>query len=283
MPFYFTEKAIKMFSKYIYCAFWMFIHFTLCANAPHHTTAYIGSPNTIEVVPSYSHYSTNSFWDAHGNKLPIYDKFQKDTANLYVEYTVCGKNSLWAFGGYDNVDETLNRKEKGVEDLEIGWKSKLFGDETSACATQLTAIIPIRKEKASINYGKLGMELGIIYSDLFDALCNKGWYDLYLAYRFYDGHPSDVIRVQAALGYCVLSNVVLLAEGKLDYGLNKHKKSYRDNYIAFNPGYRLIELQYEGRWEVIEGAWLIIGGFHHVWGRNIGTGGGGFGGAWFNF
>lgn len=255
----------------------------LCSATPHHTTAYIGSKGDWEILPSYSYYSTKTFWNCKGHKLPAYDKFHQETGNLYLEYAVDNKNSIFFEGAYNKVSESLNHNCKNFEDPRVGWKHQFYLREESALTGQITLTAPYGKHKTSVRYGQFGIEASLIYSDLFDFWDSRGWYDLSAGYLCMTGFPSDQIKAKAALGYLLFSHCVILAEVGVDYGLDLGKLNYKSNFITLNSGYRLVRGQLEFRWELLERAWLILGTFQHLAGKNNGCGGGGFGGAWITF
>ncbi|MFA6915115.1 MAG: hypothetical protein WC222_01845 [Parachlamydiales bacterium] len=265
------------------CLLWVFLVGVLCSAAPHHTTAFLGAPGQVEIVPSVSYYSAHSFWNSKGRRLPAYENFRKENAQLYLEYAVNQHNSLWVQGKYERVHEALNHEGQAFGDPELGWKHQFYLCRDTALTGQITAILPYNRQKPSIRYGCAGAEATIIYSSLFNFWYSSGWYDLSAGYRYYFGSPSDIIRGEAAIGYLLLPNLVILAEGKLDYGMNAKRKSFKDNYLAYNRGYRLAQGQAELRWEVFSQSWIILGIFQNIWGRNVGTGGGGYGGAWITF
>lgn len=186
-------------------------------------------------------------------------------------------------GGYSTANESINAKAKSLEDLELGWKWLLCNGKTSAFTSQFTVIIPTGKERCSIRYGKLGGEWDLLYSNIFNFLQHFGWYDLLLGYRFYHDGPSDQIRASIALGYDIKPYASVIAMTKLDYGVLNGRKNFHRNNITLDPNYRLLEMQIECVVDLSPNASLTFGFFKHVWGENVGTGGGFFGGAWFIF
>jgi hypothetical protein len=153
---------------------------------------------------------------------------------------------------------------------------------TSALTLQLIGIVPASDKKSSIRYGQPGAQISLLYSDIF-CLKKWGWYDLDIGYRHYQGFPSSQFLASAAIGYWIFSRFYLLASAQLDYGVWNGKANYNVNNVVFHPNYRLFKGQIEGVAEINAYASLVLGAFRHLWGMNTGTGGGYFGGAWFNF
>lgn len=257
----------------------------LCAigEEPHHTTAYIGSPGDTAILLTYSTYTTQHFWNKDGKKLPTYNHFDSKSYLMYVECALNCCNSFTLNAGYSTVKESLNGKSRGAEDCELGWKHLLCAGATSALTAQVIAIIPVGDFKSSVRYGKFGVQADLLYSDMFCLLNRTGWYDLDIGYRAYQGFPSDRVIANAAVGYDITSCIQMIATGECDYGIyNGHAKSNFNN-VLLNPNYRLVRAKIECVARVWSHALISLGVYKHLWGRNIGTGGGFFCGIWIDF
>lgn len=252
------------------------------SDEPHHTTAYIKNSGELDLLLSYSNYRTDHFWNKHGKLHPTYNRFERKSYLLYAEYAIRYTDSLSFNGGYSTISESLNGNSRGLEDPEIGWKHLFYEGKTSALTSQLIAIIPIGDKKSSIRYGKAGFQLGILYSDLYCLLNRWGWYDLSIAYRYYQGFPSDRLLANIAIGYNIFSRLQILISSLYDDGFCNGKSKDNLNNVAFHPNYRLWKVQGEFLIDVCYAS-LTLGAFKHLWGRNVGSGGGFVGGIWFDF
>jgi hypothetical protein len=250
---------------------------------PHHTTAYIGYPNELDILPSYSTYSTDHFWNRQGKRRPTYNHFHRQSWLLYAEYALNNCNSFSLNGGYSQVEESLNGHSRGFEDAELGWKHLLYEGKTSALTSQLIGIIPCGDKKSSIRYGQWGFQANLLYSDIFSLFNRFGWYDLGLGYRFYNGFPSDQIRADASVGFDLTSRLFLIGSSHLEYGLFNGSSQHNFNHVVFHPNYRLLKVNLECVVKICSHCYGSIGAFKHVWGRNVGAGGGFFGGTWILF
>lgn len=250
---------------------------------PYHDTAFIGPPSTFYGLSYFSYYKTDHFWNKHGKKLPTFNKFNRKTYRVDMEYDINCHHAVFIKGGYTMVDEELNGRSRGIEDPEASWQTLLYGNDYSAFSGKATAIIPVGPKKSCIRYGKFGGEIKLLYSRMFEFLQHGWWYDLGLAYRMYSGFPSDQIRADASLGCSLTPYLWVISITRFDYGLFNGDGSANRNNICFNPNYRLLETQVEGILEVYQHILLTIGGFFHLWGENIGAGGGFYSGAWIIF
>lgn len=262
---------------------WLLTALTVSAEEPHHTTAFIGASGDVDLLVSYSNYSTRHFWDRSGKKHPTHNKFEKHSCQCFGEYALNGLNSMFFNARYSRVEESLNGNSQGFEDAEVGWKRLIWGNKRSAFTGQIVGIIPPQCRKASVRYGIFGGEADLIFSQIFKILNRCGWYDLIAGYRAYSGYPSDQIRLGGSVGYYILRNWRVIATCRLNYGVYNGKAGHRLNNVVLNPNYRLLTSQIECDFKLFSHFSLALGVFKHMWGRGIGTGGGCFGGIWFDF
>lgn len=181
------------------------------------------------------------------------------------------------------TEEKLNGHSRGFEDPELSWQVLLFKNSSSAFSAKLTGIIPIGPTKSCIRYGKMGGELKFLYSKIFQSLKKPCWIDLGLGYRLYNGFPSDQMNANVSLGYTLVPHVWILSSTQLYYGLFNGKTKFNQNNICFNPNFRLLTTQIQAIAQIYTHLSLNLGGFIHLWGENVGCGGGVYCGTWFIF
>lgn len=250
---------------------------------PYHDTAFIGPANSFYGLAYFSYYKTDHFWNEHGKKLPTFNKFNRKSYRLDMEYDINCRNAVFLKDGYSMVDESLNGRSRGLEDPEASWQYLLYGNCTSAFSGKATVIIPVGPKKSCIRYGKFGGELKLLYSKIFELLQRGWWYDLGLGYRMYSGFPSDQIRANCCIGCAITPCIWLISTTRLDYGVFNGDEKANPNNICFNPNFRLLSTQIEGIVKVYKHVLLTGGGFFHLWGENIGAGGGFYSGMWIIF
>jgi hypothetical protein len=250
---------------------------------PYHETAFIGPANTFYGLTYFSYYKTDHFWNKQGKKLPTFNTFSRKSYRLDMEYDINCLNAVFLQGGYTMVDESLNGRSRGIEDLETSWQHLFYRKGCSAFSGKATLIIPIGPKKSCVRYGQWGGELKILYSRLFNLLQRCCWYDLGLGYRIYSGFPSDQVRANLSIGCNLMPYVWLINTTRLDYGVFNGRAKANPNNICFNPNYRLLETQIEGLIQVYKYVLVTAGGYFHLWGENIGAGGGFYSGLWITF
>lgn len=275
--------------KLFYILVTFFFSLEVICSQPYHQTAFIAPEGAIDLLFSYSTYSADHFRNKKGRRHPTYNHFSTQNYKVYSEYSFNDQNSFTLNGGYSFGKTSLNGNKFGFNDIELGWKHLIFGDEDSALTLKLIGIIPCMKHKSLITYGQWGAQAGFIYSRFFSFYNFCSWYDVDAAYRWYEGFPSDQIRAHVALGVDLGSHFAFfwscIGSCFLEYGVYNGKERYYKNHILLNPNYRLIKAQGECRFSpsIFPNLTLTLGGFVHVWERQISLGSGFMGGTWFDF
>jgi protein XagA len=250
---------------------------------PYHITAFISPAGEIDNLLTYSSYSTDCFWNQFCKKLPTYNHFCQKSFLLYSEYAINRQNSVTFNGGYSTIQESLNGNSCGFEDLELGWKHLIQAKKDAAFTVQIIGLIPMGDKKSSLRYGILGMQVDLLYSRIFDLIDHKAWYDWELGYRYYRGFPSDQILTSLTLGTYIYSQIQIIAAGHLFYGLFNGKSKCNFNNVAFHPNFRLLTGQLECVIQILSRSSISLGVYHHLWGQNVGIGGGYYCALWLDF
>jgi len=249
-----------------------------------HFTAYTKDPCCTSLFIDYWYYRTDHFWNSSGKRLSCDNHFKKKKTSTYVEYGLTCTDTLSALASYTFVDESLNGSASGLGDFEIGWKHKLWEYSEHTISAQAVGIIPASEYRPALRYGRAGAEVNLLYSNSFyiprHGQCGRTHFRV--GYRSYIGFPSDQIRADAKVCYSISPKVQLLAQTSLEYGLFNGRSRVSQSNFALNPNYRLFKAQLQcvfHLWSIP----LTLGYRWHVWGRNVGTGGGFLGSARLNF
>ncbi|MBN9377741.1 MAG: hypothetical protein J0H93_05145 [Chlamydiales bacterium] len=250
---------------------------------PYHETAFIGPAHTFYGLSYYSYYHTKHFWDSQGKRLPSFNPFTRKSYRLDMEYTLSSSQSVFVKGGYTMVEERLNGNSRGIEDPEASWQTLLYADTRSALSGKLTLIIPVGPKKSCVRFGQWGGEIKVLYSKIFDHWKIPFWIDMGLGYRLYGGFPSDQIRASLSIGWKGTARFWLISSSQLYYGVGNGKKDANQNNICFHPNFRLLTSQVQAIYQMFDCLAFNIGGYLHLWGENIGAGGGFYAGSWILF
>lgn len=233
---------------------------------------------------TYSSYSSNEFWNHEGTKRDAHNDFEKKSYSLYGEFGLTKRDTISAQGSWARVDESINGRTFGFEDIELGWKHYLGTKWCHHISTELVGIVPIETEhQPGLRYGEFGGEFNLLFTRGLALWKRCGGYDLRLGYRAYTGFPSDQVRADAVFHIFPFSRLKLSAGGFLEYGLFNGHSRHDQSHFLLNSNYRLFKAEVKASLRLYRGASAFVGYNRHLWGRNVGTRGGYFGGVQVQF
>lgn len=221
------------------------------------------------MIGEYTIYNTAHFWDDKGKRRSNSNDFERQQLTFYGEYGLSWCGTLTAEANYGLLDESMNGTASGFVDFRIGFKHLIWEAECQAISLEGIAIIPASEYRPALRYGRGGGELNLLYSRLFD----QAWCDVRLGYRAYSTFPSDQLRADAKVGYTFNEYFQLTTGAYLDYGLFNGRNQISQSNFYLNPNYRLLRAKVQGIINVCNIP-VMLDYFWHVWGRNVGTGGG---------
>lgn len=257
---------------------------TLLGTRSNDKTARMQECGHLYLCGTYWHYSSHHFWNSKGHKKDAFNTFKKDEVQAYAEYGITWCDTLSIKEGYGRVDESLNGKTIGFTDIEIGWKRFLGQKWKTLFATELVGIIPIETQhKSGLRYGRYGVEINMIATKGFSLLQRCGWCDFRLGYRTYEGFPSDQIRADVVGTFELFPRTRLVLGGYLEYGLFNGHSVTDQSLFCLHSNYRLFKGRAELQFDIYKGAGIFVGYQHNIWGNNVGTNGGWYGGAQIQF
>lgn len=248
---------------------------------PHYKTAYIPPAKQTNLLFSYSTYSTEHFWDNDGNKHKLFNDFESREIFFYGEHAFIEDNSIYIKDSFCSVREKFDGNSRGFKDIELGWKHGLLEIGSKKFTSQISLIIPTGKPKLTYRQGHWGGSLAFLFSDQFCLWQLPSWTDMSINYR-YNGYSHGCISANTTIGVNVTSKFQLILESEYEVNI-KGKTVANAHLAAFNPKGELWTLQLEGRYNIHKYCYLSAGAYRNLLGRNVGCGGGFFGGSWFVF
>lgn len=236
-------------------------------------------PTDMYIGGQYAYYSTNNLWNNHGTLLPAHNEFMRHDAKVYggldFSLTSCG----WVQGGFDSVRQEVNPDRHGFEDSNIGFYKVLKQACQHSYGWGLQVNVPGGDPRPALRYGAW---MGELYLSFEKQLKNLH-YTFDLGYQVYTRGVSDSIRGAFRIDWPFTRRIQLTAQGDLYYSLFNGKRHFHDNRIAYNPNTRLLKGKILAVYRVTNTIYLNAGYFKHVWGQNVGSGAGVFGGAFWNY
>ncbi len=236
-------------------------------------------PDDTYLGGQYSYYFTNNLWTHSGHNLPAYNEFMRHDAKVYAGFDITPSSCVWLQGGFDSVRQQVNPDRHGFEDANFGLFYSLNRAESSSYGCGIQLFAPGGAQKPALRYGAWAGEFYVSYENRIRC----AHYTVDLGYRIYNGAPSDVLRAAFRVDWPFTSRVQLTAQGDFDFAVNNGKKRFNDNRMAFNPNTRLFKAKVLGVYQLTKMFYLNAGYFKYIWGQNIGSGGGVFGGAFWNY
>lgn len=246
------------------------------------TSDFLKTRGEVSSIVQYTHYETDHFWNRHGDKKKAYNRLRQNEIELYSEVGITNCDTLGIDANYVNNEEKLNWTSRGFGDVELCWKRYLASAGGYLFSSRIVGIIPVGDKKTTVRYGEWGFELDLHCQKDF-MLCNRfGWYELLGGYRYYHGFPSDQIKFHAVVGYHVFDRFRIIGGLYLNYGI-ENGKQFHGPILTLPPRYRLLKAEIHGVVHLANCVSVFVGGFQHLWGENIGTGGGLTSGLWVDF
>lgn len=260
------------------------MNFALGAASINHMTARVQEKGHAYICGTYFSFEANKFWNAKGKECEAYNEFNRYEYNLYTEYGITQKDTFSIEGGWARIEESLNGRTFGIEDLRISLRHCLGMKRSYLISLEVEAIIPTeRRHKPALRYGQYGGGIGLLLTKDFLLFKRNGNFDFKIGYLKYDGFPSDQLEANAVINFFPFSKFILSAGAFLEYGLfNGHAKN-DESFFLFRSNYRLLRGEIQAAFLIYKGASLFVGYRQHLFGRNIGINGGAYGGAQIQF
>lgn len=267
----------------LYAAIAFIIPFSLNGIAINYLTAKPQLKGDVYLCGTYSTSSADEFWNSKGKRCKAYNDFKNYEFTLYAEYGLTCTDTLLLEAGWARVDESINGKTLGFDDLKVGWKHYLGSKWDHLFSAELVAIVPTKNTHIpGVRYGKYGGEINLLLTRDFCGWLD-GDYDLRLGYAKFEGFPSDQILLDAVVNIFPFSRLRLSAGGFLEYGLFNGKSQDDESLFLFRSNYRLFRGELQATFWIHNDAAIFVGYQKNLWGRNVGTQGGVYCGAQIQF
>ncbi len=136
----------------------------------------------LSLQPYY--YSTDKYFDEHGDLHDRGGTFEKYEINPYMEYGLTDKDMLTINIFYDWLTDDVSgsdRKTRGFTDQEIGLQHQLTTGENGVLAVHGMFIVPAGysiEDDPRLGYYRFGAEASLLYGQDFQLLKKYGFVDL---------------------------------------------------------------------------------------------------------
>jgi hypothetical protein len=240
--------------------------------------------NTSFASIGYQNYHTSHFWNKSGKKRKAYNRFHENQYSFYAQYGLTPLDTIGLTGSFDRIQESMNGRLLGWTDFELDWKHLFQCVPHGQFFMQVIAILPSKTVfQPAVRYGRFGGEFALHYRKVLCIQEQRCWFELKGGYRTYQGFPSDQLRAYLRVAYNPYKPVDLIASSYLEYGVFNGNRKINQSLVAFSANYRLLRIQLEAVAYFLDRFSVAGGYFWHVWGENVGTGGGAFANASVRF
>lgn len=236
-------------------------------------------PADMYVGAQYSYYSTNNMWTNGGSNVPAHNKFTRHDLKGYGGFDLSRKSCVWVQGGYDAIRQQINPDRQGLEDVNVGFYRVANQQCERNYGWGLQLFIPGGEPRSGLRYGAWAGEFYLSYQNrIKSANCC-----IDLGYRTYSKIVSDAVRAAFRVDWPFTRRIQMTAQGDFYYALFNGRRRVYDNKMAFNPNTRLLQAKVLAVYQLNRVIYLNLGCFKYLWGQNVGSGGGVFGGAFWNY
>ncbi len=234
-------------------------------------------------------YTTDQYFDCHGNSHDRGGRFNKYELNPYLEYGLSSRDTLIANIFFDILTDDASGSQKttvGLADMEIGLQHRLYKGDVGVAAIQGLLVIPTGydiDDDPRLGYGRFGAEASFLYGRWFKLFKHYGFMDLRMGLRQYFGYPATQLHPVITAGYDLSQRWQLMASAEMHYGLDNGSEKKIGPNVLIQPNYRLLKLTLSARYRLGSHYSLVASAYSHAWGEDTGRGGGGYVSIWFSF
>jgi hypothetical protein len=255
------------------------------------STEVCASPWNIEVgenknFATYRYYSTNQYFDLHGNKQRKNSDFSKKELQFLSEY---GVSRNWNIGfnlfGNNQIDsnsDKTNYELTGISRTDLFARRQLYRGNDYAISSQMSVSLPAyyinKNADGRVLYERTAAELALFAGYNFEMLNQNHWLASKIAYRHRTGVFDDQYLLSAQMGLRAHEKLAIIPEINITQSAKEIDQPL--NSIAGDNNYNLTNAQISVAYNLTDNVSLQLGVFQHVAGRNAGAGGGGFLSLW---
>lgn len=247
--------------------------------------AWAVAKNRTQVIHNFNYYQSNSYNDANGKSTPQ-NTYTKYEYNPYIEYGLTHSVTLGLSPSFQSVSQRIGAPDEdntNLADTDFFIRQRLFSDGKNTISIQPLIKLPgfyDAGDLPQLGQDQMDYELRLLYGRNF-GIKGRHYLNTEIAYRVRTETPGDEIRLASTLGYRVNERWQILGETNGTFAVDG---AGGGNQLLSNTfDYDLVKLQlstlyfFNPKWA------LQFGGYHSVYARNTGEGGGALIGLWHRF
>lgn len=206
--------------------------------------------------------------------------YRKYELNPYIEYGLSDRLTVGANIFLDKVSQydttsSQNRTNLGIGDSEFFARSQIWKKDGLVFSAEPMIKLPSPDSRSdSPQIGSDKFEAGLSFSGGYGF---KAWeldhfIDISTGYRHRFGTPHDQFKLSATAGFSVTKQIVITTQ--LFSTLRTDKSASPAFTQSSIDDYDLTKLQISAAYKIDDKLSLQLGVFDHIYGRNVGSGGG---------
>lgn len=238
-----------------------------------------------QIINNFTYYQSDNYVDSSGKSTPQ-KSYSKYEYNPYIEYGLTDSITLGLSPSLQYVAQEIGGTDEdnaNLADTEFFVRKRLFYDGQNVIAIQPLIKLPGAYDAGDLpqlGQSQIDYELRLLTGRNF-GIKGRHYLNTEIAYRVRTETPGDEIRLASTLGYRVNERWQILGEANGTFAVDG---AGGGNALLSNSfDYDLVKLQlttlywWNPKWA------LQFGGYHSVYTRNTGEGGGALFGVWYRF
>ncbi len=237
---------------------------------------------------NFRFYNTGDSFDLRGNRVDFTNDghFFKYELNLYVEYGVLDRLSLIGNFFFNHLvfeNDFVRNVNTGFPYQEVGVRYQFF--DMPAMSFQALVGIPTSSAdgRPALSNNQFDYDFTYYIGNEYEWFGVNGFWEMGLGYRVRTGNPSDELRWYATLGVILNDQWDLLFQAEGIHGLGNGKRQFNRENVLLNLDFQLVKLRMSGLYHINENWALQVGPVLHLWGNNVGAGGGIEAAVWYEW
>lgn len=238
-----------------------------------------------QIINNFTYYQSDTYVNADG-RSSTQNTYSKYEYNPYIEYGLTDTVTLGLSPSLQYVTQQIgisDEENANLADTDFFIRKRLFSDGKNTISIQPLVKLPGAYDTGDLpqlGQSQIDYELRLLYGRNF-GLQGRHYLNSEVAYRVRTETPGDELRLASTLGYRVNERWQILGEANGTFAVDGAGAG--GTLLSNSFDYDLVKLQLSGLYWFSPKWALQFGGYHSVYARNTGEGGGALIGLWYRF
>jgi len=239
-------------------------------------------------ITTYRFYGTGDNFNSRGERVSYGNDgyFSKNQINVYAEYGLLDRLTIFGNFFYDFVnynDNFSSQSNNGFPYQELGVRYQFFDEP--AMSFQVLAGIPTSggSRQPALSNNQFDYEFAYYIGGNYKIFGYDAFWDIGVGYRLRTGAPSDEFRWYMTTGVKFNEYWEAFFQAEGIHGLGNNQRQFVGNNVLLTTDFQLIKLRMSVVYNINKSWSLQAGPVLHVWGNNVGAGGGAEVSVWYKW